>query len=332
MLSDSALLWTRICALGTLLIAANLAYALWKARRQDSAAAQWLIVPGAIIACAVTAPRVHTSDDEADCSVNVRYRYRVGSKDYEGSHIHVRRDALTTRLVAEETAARYPLGSRVDVHYRPNHPATAVLEPKDPASRLALIVFLAIFAWAAGVLTAHSILGRVLLLREGGVPVFALFLPIGCVAIGLLGLRLYWQTRRKLQASGNWPTAAGTITESEVVEALNRETDDRGHETVSTEYRVGIRFSYKVAGREFHSGNWKWGWTAIHGSPEKPAAIVAAYPVGKSVLVFYDPTEPATAVLEPGNRQGSLVQLVFSLVFGLGGLLMLWASTKLGGA
>ena len=147
MLSDSALLWTRICALGTLLIAANLAYALWKARRQDSWAAQWLIVPGAIIACAVTVPRVHTSDDETDCSFNVRYRYRVGGKEYEGSHIHVRRDALTTRLLAEETAARYPVGSRVDVHYRPDHPATAVLEPKDPGSRLALIVFLAIFAW-----------------------------------------------------------------------------------------------------------------------------------------------------------------------------------------
>jgi hypothetical protein len=32
---------------------------------------------------------------------------------------------------------------------------------------LALIVFLAIFAWAACVLVAHSIAGRVLLLREG---------------------------------------------------------------------------------------------------------------------------------------------------------------------
>ena len=95
----------------------------------------------------------------------------------------------------------------------------------------------------------------------------------------------------------------------------NTETDDRGHETVSTEYRVAIRFSYQVAGREFHSGNWKWGWTAIYGSREKPTAIVAGYPVGKSVQVFYDPTEPATAVLEPANRQGSLVQLVFSLVF-----------------
>jgi hypothetical protein len=56
----------------------------------------------------------------------------------------------------------------------------------------------------------------------------------------------------------------------------------------------------------------------------------AAYPVGKSVQVFYDPNEPATAVLEPANPQGTFVQLVFSFVFGAGGLLMFWVFSKLG--
>jgi hypothetical protein len=192
------------------------------------------------------------------------------------------------------------------------------------------MVFLAVFAWAAAILTADAVTGRVLLMREGGVPVFALVLPIGCIALAVLGLRLYLQTRRKFQASASWPTAPGTITASELVESQSRETDDRGREIVNTEYRVDIRFGYKVAGREFHSGNWKWGWTAIYRNPEKPAAIVAAYPVGKSVPVYYDPADPATAVLDPANRQGSLVQLVFSLVFGAGGMVLLWAFTQLG--
>ncbi|SHL57936.1 Protein of unknown function [Bradyrhizobium lablabi] len=330
MLSANALLWTRIGALVAFLIAANLVYALWKARRQASSIRQWLIVPGEIIACEVTAPKVHTSDEETDCSVNLRYRYRVGLKDFEGSHIHAGREAMTTRLLAEQTAAKYPVGSRVDVHYRENHPATSVLEPKDPRSLSALIAFLALFAWIALVLVVHSIAGHVLLLRDGGVPFFALMLPIGCTVIGILGLRSYLQTRRKLQSSAKWPTAAGTITDSEVIESQNTETDDKGRETVNTEYRVDIRFAYKVGLREFHSSNWKWGWTAIYRNREKPEKIVAAHPAGKSVQVFYDPNEPATAVLEPANPQGTFVQFVFSFVFGGGGLLMFWVLSKLG--
>jgi len=35
-------------------------------------------------------------------------------------------------------------------------------------------------------------------------------------------------------------------------------------------------------------------------------------------------------VLEPSNPQGTFVQLVFSLFFGLGGLLMFYAFTQMG--
>lgn len=136
------------------------------------------------------------ADEETDCSVNLRYRYRVSLKDYEGSHIHAGREAMTTRLLAEQTAAKYPVRSRVDVHYRENHPATSVLEPKDPRSLSALIAFLSLFVWIALVLVVHSIAGRVVLLRDGGVPFFALMLPIGCTVIGILGLRSYLQTRQ----------------------------------------------------------------------------------------------------------------------------------------
>ena len=143
-------------------------------------------------------------------------------------------------------------------------------------------------------------------------------------------MRLYLQTRAKLHSSAHWPAAPGTITDSAVAESRSIEKDDRGRETVNTEYRVDIRFSYKVAGREFHSSNWKWGWTRIYRDPEQPNAIVAAHPVGKAVEGFYDPNEPATAVLEPSNPQGTFVQLVFSLFFGLGGLLMFYAFTQMG--
>jgi hypothetical protein len=330
MLSSTALLWTRIGAAGALFVVANLVYALWKARRQASSSARWPAVAGEITACEVKIPSTHSSDDDSDCSVEISYRYRVGAKEYKGTHIHAGREAMTTRDRAEETAAKYPVGSRVEVHYRPDRPATALLEPNDTRNLAALIVFLAVFAWIALVLVAHSIAGRVLLLREGGVPLFALFAPLACLAIGILGLNRYLQMRRKLHASAGWPTAAGIITASEVVPFEDTDSDGKGRETTTIKYRAHVDFAYKVDGREFHSSNWKWGWTAIYRDSAAPQAVVAAHPIGKSVPVFYDPNDPASAVLEPANRQGTLAPLIVGVVFGLGGAFMLWAFTKLG--
>ncbi|MFI5014415.1 MAG: DUF3592 domain-containing protein [Hyphomicrobiales bacterium] len=327
MLSATALLWTRISAGIASFFVANLAYAVWKARRQASSSRHWPTVQGDIIASEAKVPKTHTSDDDTDCSVAIRYRYRVGAKDYEGSNIHAGPSPDTTRRSAEELAAKYPVGSRVEVHYRPDRPATAVLEPKDTGNFVALVVFLVVFCCIAVVLIAHSIAGKVLLLREGGVPLFAFLLPLACIAIAVGGVFAFVQMRKRLHESALWPTTAGTITSSAVTQEESTSRDDEGRETTATKYRADIRFAYKVGGREFHSSQWKWGWTSLYADSMGAQAIVAAHPQGRSVRVYYDPKEPETAVLEPGNKQGTLAPLVVSLVFGGGGALIFWAFT-----
>ncbi|MFI4995503.1 MAG: DUF3592 domain-containing protein [Hyphomicrobiales bacterium] len=329
MLSASALLWTRIWAAVALFFVVNLAYAVLKARRQASSSSHWPIAKGEVIASKVQVPKVHSSDEDTDCSAEIRYRYHVGGKDHEGSHIHAGRDAMTTRQFAEEIAARYPLGSSVDVHYRPDRPGTAVLEPKDGGNIAALVVFLAVSSFTAAILIAHSIAGKVLLMREGGVPLFALIVPLAFSAMGIGAVYEYRRMHRKMHESAHWPTAPGTITASEVVEFEETSKDDKGHETTTTNYRADIRFAYKVGGREFHSSQWQWGWTAIYLYAEGAQKIVDAHPAGKSVLVYYDPRNPETAVLEPGNKKGTFVPLVVALVCGGGGVLMFWAFTVL---
>jgi Protein of unknown function (DUF3592) len=328
MLSPDHLMWTRICAGIALFLVANFAYALWKARRGSASSKSWPTVPGAITASAVKVPRALTSDEDTDCSVEIRYSYRVGAKDYEGKRIHSGRDAMTTRLIAEEVTAKYPVGSHVDVHYRPDRPGTAVLEPRDTANLAALIAFLVVFSCIAGVLIVHSIAGKVIYLHEGGVPLFAFLLPLAAITVGVGGVYDFLRMRRTLSESARWPQAAGTITTSDVVAFQDTERDSDDRERSVTKYRAAIRFAYQVGAREFHSSRWSWGWTAIYGTPEGAQKIVDAHPKGKAVPVFYDPKQPESAVLEPANRQGTLAPLIFGLVFGLTGALMFWAFTE----
>src|SRR5579864_9680091 len=69
MLSASALRWTWIAAAVALFVVVNLAYALWKARRQTSSSRQWPVAPGVILSSDVKVPATHSSDDDdTDCS------------------------------------------------------------------------------------------------------------------------------------------------------------------------------------------------------------------------------------------------------------------------
>ena len=78
---------------------------------------------------------------------------------------------MTTRLLAMQQAARYPLGAHVDVYVNPKNPKRAVLEPRAQNDIAGTIVFAVIFGVIALVLTAHSIAGHVLYV-DNGVPMF----------------------------------------------------------------------------------------------------------------------------------------------------------------
>jgi hypothetical protein len=301
----------------------NLAYAVWKALRDNSSSAGWPSVKGEIIASDVKVPQTHRSDDRADCSVKLAYRYNIANKEYRGSHVHSGPSPALTRQAAGELAAKYPIGAKVDVHYRPDRPATAVLEPKSSGNLPALLVGLVVFSCIASVLIAHGIAGKVLLYREGGAPLFAFLAPLACAAIAAGAVHEFLRLRGLVHESVNWPTAPGRISASEIVEQ-QEESRDNGHTTTSTYYRPDIRFAYTVGGREFHSSQWEWGWTTLYGDEKKPKKIIERYKPGTPVAVHYDPKDPEHAVLEPGNRQGTSAPLIVAFVFGGCAVLMFW--------
>jgi hypothetical protein len=88
-------------------------------------------------------------------------------------------------------------------------------------------------------------------------------------------------------------------------------------------YRVDLRFAYRVGQRDHIGTTWAWGWTPFYGRRELAEQVTGRYPTGQKVSVYYDPTQPGVAVLEPANPQGSLAPLVFGGIFATGGALLL---------
>jgi hypothetical protein len=318
MLTATALLWTRIIAGVCVFIAAGLIRALWQRKNEVARGKNWPATGAEIIHSEAEIPPTRISEEEPDCRVNIRYRYRVDGKDYESDRLRFGGPAAMMQEAAEALVARYLVGAKVNIHYDPKHPDHAVLEGAHQASS-GLIVAILVFGSIGAVLVAHGIAGRVLT-AANGVPLFLFLLPAAAFLIACMGAYGFLQIRKQEMLSASWPTIPGKITDSEVVEV--RDSDNRGK--VTTTYRVRIAYAYRLGSHDYHGTAQKWGWTKYFGSPDGAKALAAQYPVGRDVPVYYDPTMPATSVLEPDNRVGSYAPLIVTGAFGFGALLMLY--------
>lgn len=337
MLDASQLLYTQIAALVCLLISAGFLYDMLRVRRAMEASKAWVKVEGDIVSSEAKIPPSHTSDDQSDIDPIVLYRYRVGDQIHQGGRVKFGGQPSLSRAMAETLVAKYPPGARVDVYYDPLDPNSAVLEPRKKDSLVAKSVFALTFAVITGVLIAHAIAGKVLY-TGNGVPLFAFLLPLVAFLGACLCIVSFVRARRQANASVRWPTASGNITTSTVVEERiedkRRDDDSTGLQQkqlrYTLRYRVDLRFAYRVGSRDFVGTNWGWGWTPIYGLRELAEKVTARYPKGQTVTVYYDPTQPDVAVLEPASRQGSLAPLIFAAIFAIGGAAFLMFFIKVG--
>ncbi len=111
---------------------------------------------------------------------------------------------------------------------------------------------------------------------------------------------------RKSRAMSRWPTVTGKISSSWAV--LDGER---------------IKYDYQVGGRSYVGH--RVSWSAGGSSTADPTAqeLAEKYPPGKDVTVYYDPTHPGTAVLEPRNMANAGVSILFTIAFGFFGLVFL---------
>jgi hypothetical protein len=326
MLDAQHLLWTQIAAGVCLLIFGGQLFNLFRMRSQMRATESWGTTEGVITVSRVDQPPSHVSDDLNDASPIIRYRYHAGGQEIESDKIMPGGQPLTTRVLATRQVARYPVGARVDVYVDPNDSINVLLEPNQKNNLVALLAFTIVFGTIAAVLTAHALAGKVLY-TANGVPLFAFALPAVAILGAILSLVAFIRGLQLARDSARWPTAAGTVTSADVIE---EEIEDTGNNNDNKtlirkihRYQVDLRYAYQVGKRDFVGTVQNWGWTGVYGLRELAEKAAAQYSPGQPVIVYYDPTQPRNAVLEPGNRKGSMAPLIFSLIAAGIGMAML---------
>jgi len=127
------------------------------------------------------------------------------------------------------------------------------------------------------------------------------------VVFNIVFLVVLFFTRRKMKLVQNWPSTLGTVNASYL--ERRQSSDDRS----STNYPV-VQYSYQVNGQLYQSARLAPG-PEVGGSGA--GKVIAKYPMGAQVVVFYDPTNPSDAVLEknaPAQWLIWLVLIIFDLI------------------
>lgn len=139
-------------------------------------------------------------------------------------------------------------------------------------------------------------------------PLVPIVVATGGAAFVMVGASLHERAR----AIARWPAVRGRITAACVLEEPSRSGD--GPRTML--YRPEIQFEYQVAGRSYAGQR-------VHALRERAISrrryaddVVARYPVGREVQVYYDPANPRDAALE---RTGTTAWALGMMLLG-GGL------------
>jgi hypothetical protein len=108
----------------------------------------------------------------------------------------------------------------------------------------------------------------------------------------------------------SWPHVSGTVTSAEVHSKL---MPGKGGNFVS--YWPEVRYEYAVDDRHITGDRIRF---MVRGtSGDQARQIVLAYPPGKTVTVYFDPANTASAVLEPGIWWPMIPILAFSTLLTL---------------
>jgi len=131
------------------------------------------------------------------------------------------------------------------------------------------------------------------------IPMFVVLIPIFSIFRGYL---------RSRGAKG-WPVTGGRVLHSSVQASHRRDSKGR----TSLVYEPAVVYEYLVDGQHFQSQ--RLSFNAVFGSslPALAQRVVARFPPGSAVPVFYNPSNPSEAILEYSYSSFNAVLLVILL-------------------
>jgi hypothetical protein len=142
------------------------------------------------------------------------------------------------------------------------------------------------------------------------------------LTLGVCGIAGALQWHLKGRKSRSWPTAHGKVTVSELTEETRTETED-GRTRETKLYGAKIRYRYQVAGVAHESNRVFWADGLKSSGGGGARKLVAKYPIGQDVTVFYQPSDPTVALLEPSTVKGVVTTAAFAVGFAAFGMIFL---------
>jgi len=144
------------------------------------------------------------------------------------------------------------------------------------------------------------------LLLSGGGLLMTVVLPL-CLCGTLLGVAamvgvgldqcFFRPARQAKRAAQAWPTTTGVVLDSFVETATSYDSTSNAE---TTSFTPRVTYEYEVNGQRYRSDRLKTsdGFFRAGLLPGSAEAVVARYPAGAQVFVYYNPANPHEAVLE----------------------------------
>jgi len=246
--------------------------------------------------------RFHNEAARNERVAKVAYEFKVAGETYRSGRFldsgHPPEDQVDRIL------SQYPKGAAVIVHYNPRDPRQSALEINRPPRDLALgclsailivVVFAALAIWlfGDGVAQLRALMPDALLQA---------FIPT--LLLGIVFIVCFVVGHRRAAAIHAWPQTTGTVTSTDVHHYSIRSDGSgtgRRRRRYSAAYMPIVEYRYEAGGRE-HLSRSIWADTEVSGSQDYARKLVARYPTGSQVMVYYDPQQPSRSALERAGR------------------------------
>lgn len=161
------------------------------------------------------------------------------------------------------------------------------------------------FHWVSGTMRPSARTRAGLPSSCGGVLFAVAFVGFWSAITLAFDVMLVYAAYRQLAAT-RYPSTIGAVSHSEVKE----HSDGDG-----STYRPEIKYLYRVGEREYTGDRYRYGQMA---SGDRHAhRVVNAHPVGRELAVYYNPADPADAVLLTGLEGSDLFLAVFLTPFNM---------------
>lgn len=278
-------------------------------------ASRWPTVPGRIVSAKVVQRKAGGVGSEDDSELRnfaeITYEYKVQGRSHRANRVSIGEDLGNYRV--EETIAKYPENARVLVHYNPTDPGEAVLERDPPEGIFKFMFFLIAGLIAAGLALIFGIGPLVEIAKEwlpsgNNTPLAAML-----TGMGLFSLLIARASAYQARQTESWSSTSGVIEDAGIKEFVSGEGG-----RFRKLKRPEVVYSYSVKGNQYRGGRiFASGWKSTSSTPLLLRNPAKKYPPGRPVEVFFNPDNPAEAVLERRVSGGGFTYVIaFALLAG----------------